>query len=82
MKRVFFGYLSNKNKIIVRILSIIFIITSPVFYYKTIDGIFIEDILAMYYYGSILEVFYFWGCSFIIIVLISLLFSINKQYEN
>jgi|TARA_B110000444_G_scaffold260857_1_gene309598 hypothetical protein len=82
MKKVFFGYLTTKNKIITRIISFIFIISSPIFYYKTTDGLFVEDVLAMYFYGSSLEVFYFWGSSFIIIVLISVLLSKNKQYEN
>lgn len=73
-KKFFFGYLPVRNKIIVRLISIFLIILSPVFYYKTIDGIFIEDIIAMYLYSGSLELFLFWIFSFITICLISFVF--------
>tara|TARA_B100000795_G_scaffold167365_1_gene125941 strand:- start:7789 stop:8037 length:249 start_codon:yes stop_codon:yes gene_type:complete len=78
LRNIFFGYLSIKYKIIARIISCILIILSPVFYYKTIDGIFIEDIIAMYIYNGGLELFWFWFFSFIVICLISLLFSLTN----
>jgi|TARA_B100000780_G_scaffold231912_1_gene171794 hypothetical protein len=78
LRNIFFGYLSIKYKIITRIISCILIILSPVFYYKTIDGIFIEDIIAMYIYNGGLELFWFWFFSFIVICLISLLFSLTN----
>lgn len=73
-KKLFFGYLPNKNKIIARLTSIVLIILSPIFYYKTIDGIFIEDIIAMYFYSGGLELFWFWIFSLITICLISFVF--------
>ena len=73
-QKLFFGYLTIRNKIIVRLISIFLIILSPLFYYKTIDGVFIEDIIAMYLYSGILELFWFWIFSFIIICLISFVF--------
>lgn len=78
LRNIFFGYLSIKYKIITRIISCILIILSPVFYYKTIDGIFIEDIIAMFIYSSSLEFFWFWFFSFIVMCLISLLFSLTN----
>ena len=78
LRNIFFGYLSIKYKIIARIISCILIILSPVFYYKTIDGIFIEDIIAMFIYSSSLEFFWFWFFSFIVMCLISLLFSLTN----
>ena len=78
LRNIFFGYLSIKYKIITRIISCILIILSPVFYYKTIDGIFIEDIIAMYIYNGGLELFWFWFFSFIVTCLISLLFSLTN----
>lgn len=73
-QKLFFGYLTIRNKIIVRLISIFLIILSPLFYYKTIDGVFIEDIIAMYLYSGSLELFWFWIFSFIIICLISFVF--------
>ena len=74
MKKIFFGYLSN-NKVI-RAILIILIAISPIIYYKTISGIFIEDIIAMYWYGDKIELIYFWISGFLISFFISYLYYI------
>ena len=74
MKKIFFGYLSN-NKVI-RAILIILIAISPIVYYKTISGVFIEDIIAMYWYGDKIELIYFWISGFLISFFISYLYYI------
>ena len=74
MKKIFFGYLSN-NKVI-RAILIILIAISPIIYYKTISGVFIEDIIAMYWYGDKIELIYFWISGFLISFFISYLYYI------
>jgi len=72
--KLFFGYLSIRNKTIVRLFSIILIILSPIFYYKTIEGVFVEDIIAMYWYSSSFEIVYFWIFSFFVITFLSYIY--------
>ena len=74
MNKIFFGYLSN-NKVI-RAILIILIAISPIIYYKTISGVFIEDIIAMYWYGDKIELIYFWISGFLISFFISYLYYI------
>ena len=74
MKKIFFGYLTN-NKVI-RAILIILIAISPIVYYKTISGVFIEDIIAMYWYGDKIELIYFWISGFLISFFISYLYYI------
>ena len=74
MKKIFFGYLSN-NKVI-RAILIILTAISPIIYYKTISGIFIKDIIAMYWYGDKIELIYFWISGFLISFFISYLYYI------
>jgi len=74
LKKIFFGYLSN-NKVI-RAILIILIAISPIIYYKTISGVFIEDIVAMYWYGDKIELIYFWISGFLISFFISYLYYI------
>ncbi len=74
MNKIFFGYLSN-NKVI-RAILIILIAISPIIYYKAISGIFIEDIIAMYWYGDKIELIYFWISGFLISFFISYLYYI------
>jgi hypothetical protein len=74
LKKIFFGYLSN-NKVI-RAILIILIAISPIVYYKTISGVFIEDIIAMYWYGDKIELIYFWISGFLISFFISYFYYI------
>ena len=74
MKKIFFGYLSN-NKVI-RAILIILIAISPIIYYKTISGVLIEDIIAMYWYGDKIELIYFWISGFLISFFFSYLYYI------
>lgn len=73
-KKLFFGYLSIRNKTMVRLISIILIVLSPIFYYKTIEGVFIEDIIAMFWYSMSFEIIYFWIFSLFIVVCLSYIY--------
>ena len=80
MKKFFFGYLPNKSMICLRIFSFIFIALSPFIYYKTIEGIFIEDVFAMIMYSGAFEIIYFWFYSILFINLLSYLgFKISSK---
>ena len=66
--------------ICLRIFSFIFIALSPFIYYKTIEGIFIEDIFAMIVYSGANEIIFHWFFSILFINLLSYLgFKISSK---
>jgi len=80
LKKFFFGYLPNKSMVCLRIVSFIFIALSPFIYYKTIEGIFIEDIFAMIVYSGANEIIFHWFFSILFINLLSYLgFKISSK---